>query len=157
MARRRKIVKREIFPDPKYNSVILSKFINTVMHRGKKSLAEKIVYGALDIVEEKTKEENPLDIFLQALDNVRPLIKVVSRRVGGSNYQIPTEVTPKNAQAMAFRWLISFSRKRSEKTMTERLAAELLAAYKKEGASIKKREDTHKMAEANKAFAHFRF
>ncbi len=157
MARRRKIVKREIFPDPKYNSVILSKFINTVMHRGKKSLAEKIVYGALDIVEEKTKEENPLDIFLQALDNVRPLIKVVSRRIGGSTYQIPTEVTPKNAQAMAFRWLISFSRKRSEKTMTERLAAELLAAYKKEGASIKKREDTHKMAEANKAFAHFRF
>ncbi len=157
MARRRKIVKREIFPDPKYNSLILSKFINTVMHRGKKSLAEKIVYGALDILGEKNKEENPLDIFLQALDNVRPLIKVVSRRVGGSNYQIPTEVTPKNAQAMAFRWLISFSRKRSEKTMTERLAAELLAAYKKEGASIKKREDTHKMAEANKAFAHFRF
>ena len=157
MARRRKIVKREIFPDPKYNSLILSKFINTVMHRGKKSLAEKIVYGALDILGEKNKDENPLDIFLQALDNVRPLIKVVSRRVGGSNYQIPTEVTPKNAQAMAFRWLISFSRKRSEKTMTERLAAELLAAYKKEGASIKKREDTHKMAEANKAFAHFRF
>ncbi len=157
MARRRKIVKREIFPDPKYNSLILSKFINTVMHRGKKSLAEKIVYGALDILGEKNKEENPLDIFLQALDNVRPLIKVVSRRVGGSNYQIPTEVTQKNAQAMAFRWLISFSRKRSEKTMTERLAAELLAAYKKEGASIKKREDTHKMAEANKAFAHFRF
>lgn len=157
MARRRKIVKREIFPDPKYNSLILSKFINTVMHRGKKSLAEKIVYGALDILGEKNKEENPLDIFLQALDNVRPLIKVVSRRIGGSTYQIPTEVTPKNAQAMAFRWLISFSRKRSEKTMTERLAAELLAAYKKEGASIKKREDTHKMAEANKAFAHFRF
>ncbi|NQV18589.1 MAG: 30S ribosomal protein S7 [Armatimonadetes bacterium] len=157
MARRRKIVKREIFPDPKHNSLILSKFINTVMHRGKKSLAEKIVYGALDILGEKNKEENPLDIFLQALENVRPLIKVVSRRVGGSNYQIPTEVTSKNAQAMAFRWLISFSRKRSEKTMTERLAAELLAAYKKEGASIKKREDTHKMAEANKAFAHFRF
>lgn len=157
MARRRKIIIREIFPDPKYNSVILSKFINTVMQRGKKSLAEKIVYGALDILGEKTKEEESLDIFLQALDNVRPLIKVVSRRVGGSNYQIPTEVTHKNAQAMAFRWIISFSRKRSEKTMTERLAAELLAAYKKEGASIKKREDTHKMAEANKAFAHFRF
>ena len=157
MARRRKIIKREIFPDPKYNSVVLSKFINTVMQRGKKSLAEKIVYGALDILGEKTKEEESLDIFLQALENVRPLIKVVSRRIGGSTYQIPTEVTPKNAQAMAFRWLISFSRSRSEKTMTERLAAELLAAYKKEGASIKKREDTHKMAEANKAFAHFRF
>ncbi len=157
MARRRKIIKREIFPDPKYNSVVLSKFINTVMQRGKKSLAEKIVYGALDILGEKTKEEESLDIFLEALENVRPLIKVVSRRIGGSTYQIPTEVTPKNAQAMAFRWLISFSRKRSEKTMTERLAAELLAAYKKEGASIKKREDTHKMAESNKAFAHFRF
>ena len=157
MARRRKIIKREIFPDPKYNSVVLSKFINTVMQRGKKSLAEKIVYGALDILGEKTKEEESLDIFLEALENVRPLIKVVSRRIGGSTYQIPTEVTPKNAQAMAVRWLISFSRKRSEKTMTERLAAELLAAYKKEGASIKKREDTHKMAEANKAFAHFRF
>ena len=127
------------------------------MQRGKKSLAEKIVYGALDILGEKTKEEESLDIFLQALENVRPLIKVVSRRIGGSNYQIPTEVTQKNAQAMAFRWLISFSRKRSEKTMTERLAAELLSAYKKEGASIKKREDTHKMAESNKAFAHFRF
>ncbi len=156
MSRRRKIVEREIFPDPKYNDLVLSKFINTVMQRGKKSLAEKIVYGALDIIGEKTKKD-PLEVFNQALDNVRPLIKVVSRRIGGSNYQIPTEVTSKNAQALAFRWLIGFSRKRSEKTMTARLAGELLAAYKKEGASIKKREDTHKMAEANKAFAHFRF
>jgi len=156
MSRRKKIVEREILPDPKYKSVVLSKFINTVMQRGKKSLAEKIVYGALDILEKKTKE-NPLDVFSQAISNVKPLIKVVSRRIGGANYQVPTEVTPKNAQALTFRWIIGFARKRSEKTMMERLAAELLAAYKKEGASIKKREDTHKMAEANKAFAHFRF
>lgn len=156
MSRRRKIVEREIFPDPKYNSMILSQFINTVMKRGKKSIAEKVVYGALDLIKERTKED-PMEIFTQALENVRPLIKVVSRRVGGANYQVPTEVTPKNAQALAFRWIIGYSRNRSEKTMTERLAAELLAAYKKEGASIKKREDTHKMAEANKAFAHFRF
>ncbi len=156
MSRRRKIVERVILPDPKYKSIILSKFINTVMQRGKKSLSERIVYGALDIIDGKTKEE-PIDVFMQAIDNVRPLIKVVSRRVGGSNYQIPTEVNHKNAQAMAFRWIIGFARKRSEKTMTERLAGELLSAFKKEGASIKKREDTHKMAEANKAFAHFKF
>ena len=156
MSRRRKIVERVILPDPKYKSIILSKFINTVMQRGKKSLSERIVYGALDIIGGKTKEE-PIDVFMQAIDNVRPLIKVVSRRVGGSNYQIPTEVNHKNAQAMAFRWIIGFARKRSEKTMTERLAGELLSAFKKEGASIKKREDTHKMAEANKAFAHFKF
>ncbi|MCD4817228.1 MAG: 30S ribosomal protein S7 [Candidatus Cloacimonetes bacterium] len=156
MSRRRKNIEREVLPDPKYNNVVLSKFINTIMLKGKKSLAEQIVYGALDIIKEKTKED-PLKVFLQALDNVRPLIKVVSRRIGGTNLQIPTEVTPKNAQAMAFRWMVTFTRKRSEKTMKERLASELLAAYKKEGGSIKKREDTHKMAEANKAFAHLKF
>lgn len=155
MSRRRKQLEREIFPDPKYKSITLSKFINTVMKKGKKSLAEKIVYDALHILSEKTKEE-PLEVFTQAIDNVRPLIKVVSRRIGGSNYQVPTEVNQKNAQAMAFRWIISYARARSEKTMVQRLAGELLAAYKKEGASIKKREDVHKMAEANKAFAHFR-
>jgi small subunit ribosomal protein S7 len=155
MSRRRRIIEREVFPDPKYNSIVLSQFINTVMKKGKKSIAEKVVYGALDLIHERTKEE-PIEVFTQALDNVKPLVKVVSRRVGGANYQVPTEVTPKNAMALAFRWIIGYSRKRSEKTMTERLAAELLAAYKKEGASIKKREDTHKMAEANKAFAHFR-
>lgn len=155
MARRRKILDREILPDPKFNSVILSKFINTIMKKGKKSLAENIVYNALDILENKTKKPS-IEVFTQAIENVRPLIKVVSRRIGGSNYQVPTEVTPKNAQALSFRWIISFSRARSEKTMVERLAGELLAAYKKEGASIKKREDVHKMAEANKAFAHFR-
>ena len=155
MSRRRKQVEREIFPDPKYHNVILSKFINSVMMCGKKSLAEKIVYGAMDILAQKTGKE-PLEVFLQALENARPVVNVVSRRIGGANYQVPTEVTPKNAQAMAFRWIIGFSRKRSEHTMTERLAAELLGCYKKEGSTIKKREDTHKMAEANKAFAHFR-
>lgn len=156
MSRRRKQLERVIFPDPKYKSVVLSKFINTVMKQGKKSLAERIVYNALDILAETTNEA-PLDVFSQAVENVRPIIKVVSRRIGGSTYQVPTEVTPKNAQALAFRWIISYARARSEKTMVQRLAGELLAAYKKEGASIKKREDVHKMAEANKAFAHFRF
>jgi small subunit ribosomal protein S7 len=155
MSRRRKQLEREILPDPKYKSVVLSQFINTIMKRGKKSLAETIVYDSLEILKDKTKEE-PLEVFMQAVDNVKPLIKVVSRRIGGSNYQVPTEVTPKNAQALAFRWIIGYARARSEKTMVERLAGELLAAYKKEGASIKKREDVHKMAEANKAFAHFR-
>lgn len=155
MSRRRKIVEREIYPDPKFHSIVLSKFINTIMLRGKKSLAENIVYDALDIIAEKTGKD-ALEVFLQSLENVKPLIKVVSRRVGGANYQVPTEVTPKNAQALAFRWIISYARKRNEKTMTEKLGNELLAAYKKEGSSIKKREDTHKMADANKAFAHFR-
>lgn len=155
MSRRRKQVEREILPDPKFNSVVLSKFINTLMLAGKKSLAENIIYGALDILAEKTGKD-PLEVFTEALTNARPLIKVVSRRIGGANYQVPTEVTQKNAQAMAFRWVITFARKRSENTMTERLAAELLGCYKKEGSTIKKREDTHKMAEANKAFAHFR-
>ncbi|MCK4311991.1 MAG: 30S ribosomal protein S7 [Candidatus Cloacimonetes bacterium] len=156
MSRRRKIVERKIFPDPKYKSVILSHFINTVLRKGKKSLAEKIVYDALDILGEKTNEP-ALEVFMQAIENVKPLIKVVSRRIGGSTYQVPTEVTLKNAQALSFRWIISYAKARSEKTMVERLAGELLSAYKKEGTSIKKREDVHKMAEANKAFAHFRF
>jgi small subunit ribosomal protein S7 len=156
MSRRRKIMERQIFPDPKFHSLVLSKFINVMMLRGKKSLAESIAYDALDILGKKTGKE-PLEVFLQSIENVKPMIKVVSRRVGGSNYQIPTEVTAKNAQALAFRWIIGYARKRNEKTMTEKLANELLAAYKKEGSSIKKREDTHKMAEANKAFAHFRF
>ena len=124
MARRRKILERKIFADPKYSDLNLSRFINTVMKDGKRSLAEKIVYGAFDILEKKTNEP-PLEVFNQAIENVRPIIKVVSRRIGGSNYQVPTEVTPKNAQALAFRWLISFARKRPEKTMVERLAGEL--------------------------------
>lgn len=156
MPRKRKAVVREVLPDPKYNDVVLTKFMNCLMVEGKKALAEKIVYGAFDIIHEKTKQE-PLDVFKNAVENVRPLVKVVSRRVGGSNYHIPTEINEKNGRAIAFRWIITYSRARSEKTMTEKLAAELIAANKKEGSSIKKREDTHKMAEANKAFAHLRW
>jgi small subunit ribosomal protein S7 len=156
MPRKRKAVVREILPDPKYNDVILSRFINCVMKEGKKSVAEHIVYRAFDIITEKTKAD-PLEVFRVALDNVRPVVKVVSRRVGGSNYQIPLEVNEKNGRALAFRWIISYARGRSERTMSDKLAAELLAAYKKEGSSVKKREDTHKMAEANKAFAHLRW
>jgi len=156
MPRKRKAIVREVLPDPKFNDVTVSKFMNCIMKKGKKSIAEKIVYGAFDIIAEKTKEE-PLVVFKAALENVRPLVKVVSRRVGGSNYQIPLEVNEKNGKALAFRWIITYARARSENTMTEKLAAELIAAYKKEGASIKKREDTHKMAEANKAFAHLRW
>ena len=156
MPRKRKAVVREVLPDPKYNDLVLSKFMNCLMKQGKKSLAEKIVYDAFDIISEKTKQP-PLEVFKTALENVRPMVKVVSRRVGGQNYQIPLEVNEKNGRALAFRWLISYARARSEKTMTEKLAAELMAAYKKEGASIKKREDTHKMADANRAFAHLRW
>jgi len=156
MPRKRRAVVREVLPDPKFNDVTVSKFMNCIMKKGKKSIAEKIVYGAFDIIAEKTKEE-PLVVFKAALENVRPLVKVVSRRVGGSNYQIPLEVNEKNGKALAFRWIITYARARSENTMTEKLAAELIAAYKKEGASIKKREDTHKMADANKAFAHLRW
>ncbi|MCB5223983.1 MAG: 30S ribosomal protein S7 [Candidatus Cloacimonadaceae bacterium] len=156
MPRKKKAVVREVLPDPKYNDVVVTKFMNCLMEKGKKSIAEKIVYGAFEIIEEKTKQP-PLEVFKTALENVRPMVKVVSRRVGGSVYQIPLEVNEKNGRTLAFRWIISFSRARGEKTMIEKLAAELLAAYKKEGASIKKREDTHKMAEANRAFAHLRF
>jgi len=156
MPRKRKAVVREVLPDPKFNDVVVTKFMNCLMKQGKKSVAEKIVYGAFDIIAEKTKQA-PLEVFKTALDNVRPLVKVVSRRVGGSNYQIPMEVNEKNGRALAFRWLISYARNRSEKSMVEKLAAELIAAFKKEGSSIKKREDTHKMAEANKAFAHLRW
>ena len=156
MPRKRKAVVREVLPDPKYNDVVLSKFMNCLMKEGKKSVAEKIVYGAFDLIAERTKQA-PLDVFKAALDNVRPLVKVVSRRVGGSNYQIPTEVNEKNGRAIAFRWLISYARNRREKSMTEKLAGELIGAYKKEGSSIKKREDTHKMADANKAFAHLKW
>jgi len=156
MPRKRKAVVREVLPDPKYNDIVLTKFMNCLMKQGKKSLAEKIVYGAFDIISDKTKQP-PLEVFKTALDNVRPLVKVVSRRVGGSNYQIPTEISEKNGRALAFRWLISYARNRSEKTMIEKLAGELMAAYQKEGSTIKKREDTHKMAEANKAYAHLRW
>ena len=156
MPRKRKAIERTVLPDPKYNDVILSKFINGVMEDGKKSVAERIVYGAFEIIEAKLKKD-PLEVFREALVNARPLVKVTSRRVGGANYQVPEEVNEKAGRAIAFRWIISVSRGRNEKNMRDKLAAELMAIYKKEGSTIKKREDTHKMADANKAFAHLRF
>ncbi len=156
MPRRRVVAKREILPDPIYGSKLLSKFVNAIMMHGRKSAAEKICYGALDIMKEKTGED-PLKVFQQALENVKPLLEVKSRRVGGATYQVPIDVRPQRRIALAFRWIIGFSLKRGERTMRERLAGELLDASNKTGASIKKREDTHKMAEANKAFAHYRW
>jgi len=156
MPRRRVAQKREILPDPKYGSVLLSKFINVIMKGGKKSTAEKICYGAFDIIKEKTGED-PLKVFKQAVDNVKPVLEVRPRRVGGATYQVPVEVRPQRKVALAFRWIITYTRQRGEKTMKERLAAELLDAYNNTGSSIKKKEDTHKMAEANKAFAHYRW
>ena len=157
MARRREIPKRVVLPDPVYKSETLTQFINTVMRSGKKSVAESIVYGALDIIKSRRPEDNPVDVFNKALDNAKPLLQVKSRRVGGATYQVPIEVAPNTRRALAFRWIIEFSRKRGEKTMKERLAAELIDCYNRQGSTIKRREDTHRMAEANKAFAHFRF
>ncbi len=157
MARRRRADKREILPDPIYGDVRLNKFINSVMLDGKKSVAESIVYGALDIMKKKASTEAPLELFHEAVENVRPDIEVRSRRVGGATYQVPVEVRATRAQALAFRWLIINARKRSENTMMERLSQELLDAANGRGATIKKREDTHKMAEANRAFAHYRW
>ncbi len=156
MSRRRAAEKRELFPDAKFGDFILSKFMNSLMFDGKKSIAERIVYGALDVVEKKTSR-SPLEVFHEALDNVKPLLEVRSRRVGGATYQIPMEVRKTRAQSLAIRWIIECSGKRSENTMTERLASELLEASNNRGAAIKKREDTHKMAEANRAFAHYRW
>jgi small subunit ribosomal protein S7 len=157
MVRRREVQKREPMPDPKYGSITLMKFINTVMRSGKKSIAESIVYGALDIIREKMPEEDPLQVFNQALDNAKPLLQVKSKRVGGATYQVPVEIAPSTRSAIAFRWVIEFARNRGEKTMRERLAAELLDCYHQQGSTIKRKDDTHRMAEANKAFAHFRF
>jgi small subunit ribosomal protein S7 len=156
MPRRRVAAKREILPDPIYNSKLLSKFVNALMEDGKKSVAERTCYGALDILKEKTGED-PLKVFKQALENVKPVIEVKSRRVGGATYQVPIDVRPQRRVALAFRWVIGFSRKRGERTMREKLAGELLDAANSTGTSIKKREDTHKMADANKAFAHYRW
>ena len=157
MSRRRKADKRDIIPDPKFNDRVLSRFINIVMYGGKKSTAEKIVYQALDIASAKLKSKNSLDLFKTALNNVKPGIEVRSRRVGGATYQVPVEVRNERALAPAIRWIVDASRKRSEKSMTHRLAQELVDANENKGASIKKREDTHKMAEANRAFAHYRW
>ena len=156
MSRRRRAEKREIIPDPKYGDVVLSKFMNSVMHTGKKSVAEGIVYGALDTVEQKTRQD-PVGLFHQALDNVMPQIEVRSRRVGGATYQVPIEVRHDRRQALAIRWLISAARGRNERTMVERLSGELLDAANNRGNAVKKREDTHRMAEANRAFSHYRW
>ena len=155
--RRRRAEKRKPIPDPKYGSKILGKFINMVMERGKKSIAEKIVYGALDTVREKVEGKEPLDVFLQALENSRPLLEVKSRRIGGATYQVPLEVPLERGQFIAMRWMRDFARSQKGRPMKEKLAEEIMNAYKKEGPTIKKREDTHKMAEANKAFAHFKW
>ena len=157
MSRRRKADKREIIPDTKFNDKVLSKFINIVMYDGKKSKSENIVYDALDIASKKLKISNPIDLFKTALNNVKPGIEVRSRRVGGATYQVPLEVRNERAQALAIRWIVDASRKRNEKSMVDRLAQELADAHENKGTSIKKREDTHKMAEANRAFAHYRW
>jgi small subunit ribosomal protein S7 len=156
MPRRRVVAKREVLPDPKFGSQTLAKFINVVMVDGKKSVAERIVYGALDIVADK-KSGDALDVFEQALDNIRPSVEVKSRRVGGSTYQVPVEVRPARQSALAMRWLVEYARKRGEKSMRQRLAGEMIDAVENRGNAVKKREDVHKMAEANKAFSHYRW
>ena len=156
MGRKRHIQRREVIPDPKFNDIILAKFVNILMVQGKKSVAEGIVYGALDILKEKTNDD-PIKIFKKALENLKPSLEVKSRRVGGATYQVPVEVKPSRRQSLASRWLIEYSRGRSERSMQERLAGEILDAFSSKGAACKKREDVHKMAEANKAFAHFRW
>ncbi len=156
MPRRRVAEKREVLPDPKYNSKVVSKFMSAIMTDGKKSTAENICYGAFDVIKEKTGND-PLKVFKTALENVKPVVEVKPRRVGGATYQVPVEIRPQRRMALASRWLISYARARGEKTMRERLAGELLDAFNNTGSSIKKKEDTHKMAEANKAFAHYRW
>ena len=156
MPRRRSPEKRKVLPDPKFNDVILAKFMNNLMKNGKKSTAEKIVYGAFDQITKTTKDD-PLMIFMKALEEVSPFVEVKSRRVGGANYQVPIEIRPSRRQALAMRWIVEAARKRSEKSMSLRLAGELQDASQGKGAAVKKREDVHKMAEANKAFSHFRF
>ena len=162
MSRRRASTKREVLPDPVYGDEVVTKFICCMMQRGKRSAAEKQFYGALKLIESKgmkdmPKCESPLDVFMLAIENVKPLLEVKSRRVGGSNYQVPVEVRPSRRQALAFRWLIEFSRKRPGKSMKERLAGEVYDAALKRGSTVKRREDVHKMADANKAFAHYRW
>jgi len=156
MPRRRVVAKREILPDPLYNSQLVTKFVNSVMGRGKKSLAEGILYGALNRVAEKTQDD-PMKVFKKAIENVKPALEVKSRRVGGSTYQVPVEVRPDRRTSLAMRWVIGAARRRPERSMWEKLSAELLDAANNRGTAVKKREDTHKMAEANKAFAHYRW
>ena len=156
MSRRKKSVKRTILPDARYDSQTVSKFINVLMYQGKKSTAERIFYAAMDLVENRTSQPG-VNIFKQALTNLKPVVEVKSRRVGGATYQVPVEVRPERRTALAMRWLISYSRDRNEKSMAEKLAAEVIAASKGEGNAVKKKEDTHRMADANKAFAHYRW
>ena len=156
MSRRHRADKREILPDPKFANVVVTKFMNSIMYEGKKSVAESIVYGALEIIEGKTKQ-NPIQVFQQALDNVMPSIEVRSRRVGGATYQVPVEVRPERSQALAIRWLIAAARGRAETTMAGRLSGELMDAANNRGNAVKKREDTHRMADANRAFSHYRW
>jgi small subunit ribosomal protein S7 len=156
MPRKREVTRRAIASDPIHGRPMITKFVNVIMKGGKKSVAEHILYGALDIMQKRAKQD-PLPIFEKALENVKPMVEVKSRRVGGSTYQVPVEVRPERRVSLAIRWLMAFSRKRTEKTMEERLAAELIEASNNRGAAVKKREDTHRMAEANKAFAHYRW
>ena len=155
--RRRKAVKRQLTPDVKYNSELVARLINTIMERGKKSTAQNIVYGAFDVIKKKKKDLEPLEVFLQALENVKPRLEVKSRRVGGATYQVPVEVDSARQVALALRWLTGFARSKSGQPMKDALANELLDAFDNTGAAVKKREDTHKMAQANKAFAHYRW
>ena len=154
--RKRRAEKRYIKPDPKFNDITVSKFINVLMYEGKKSVSRRIIYSAFDIIEEKTKKPG-LDIFKQALSNVQPIIEVRSRRVGGATYQVPSEVRPERRTALAMRWIKTYASQRGDKTMSQKLAQELIAASNNEGSAVKKKDDTHKMAEANKAFAHFKW
>ena len=154
--RRRRPDKRIILPDPIYNDIVVAKFVNYIMRGGKKSIAEKIFYSSLNIIKEQSKNNEPLEIFKKALENVAPVVEVKSKRIGGATYQVPMEVSQNRRFALAMRWILSFSRSRKGKTMANRLASELIAASNKDGSAYKKKEDTHKMAEANKAFAHFR-
>ena len=156
MSRRRRAEKREVIPDPKFGDIVVTKFMNAVMYQGKKSVAERIVYGAMDQMQDRTKQD-PLQLFHSALENVMPAVEVRSRRVGGATYQVPVEVRAERRQALAIRWLIDASRKRNENTMVERLSGELLDAANSRGTAVKKREDTHRMAEANRAFSHYRW
>ena len=156
MPRRGNVPKREVLPDPIYNSVLVTKLVNSIMLDGKKGVAQKVVYGAFDIIKEKT-EKDPLDVFTAALENIMPSLEVKARRVGGATYQVPIEVRPERRQTLGLRWLTMFARKRGEKTMKERLAGEIMDAANNLGSAVKKREDTHKMAESNKAFAHYRW
>ncbi|MBF0282995.1 MAG: 30S ribosomal protein S7 [Magnetococcales bacterium] len=157
MSRRREIHKRDVLPDPVYGDKLLTKFMNCMMVDGKKSLAERILYGAMDMIRERSRGGDPLQIFRDAVDNARPAVEVRSRRVGGATYQVPMEVRPARRQTLAIRWLVNYSRQRGEKTMRERLAAELMDAANRRGATIKKRDDVHRMADANKVFSHYRW